>query len=212
MHSTWCTFAVLCAIIDAKTVQISPYCDVFRTVFRFSEPTARAESAIYQFLTDAAGSKGAMGAGAGVQAFVRDAQPFHRPTADQMFGNNFRGIVGIHVPIPDGFRINHDHRAMLALVQAAGLVDAHLPGQTGSLGELLQADVQIAGSVGGAGSPRRIRWPGVEADKDVAFEGGQAFLLWGVGFRRVLIGLYQARHPFSDPPRRDAGNCMKPIC
>jgi len=143
-----------------------------------------------------------VGAVAGVQAFVGDAEPLDRPSGDQMFRDDFRGIGGLHAAIPDCAWINHNNRAMLALVQAARLVDANLSRQPGFLGQFLQADMQIAGSVGGAGGPGRIRWPGIVANKNVAFEGRQAVLLWGSGSRRVLIGLYQSLRPFSVPEGR----------
>ena len=118
-----------------------------------------------------------MGAGAGVQAILGEAKPLNRPSGNQVLGDNLLGIRSPHIAVPDGLRVDHDHRPVLALVQAARLVDANLPGQPGSLGELLQAGVQVAASVAGARGPGRARGAGVVANKNVAFEGGQAALL-----------------------------------
>jgi hypothetical protein len=73
---------------------------------------------------------------------------------------------------------------MLALVQAAGFVDAHLGAKSSGLGELLQLRVQLALSVGIARRPGCIRRAGIRADKDVVFECGQAVFLLKVGERR----------------------------
>ena len=54
-----------------------------------------------------------------------------------MLGNNLFRIPGLYAAIPDGFRINHHRRTMLALIQASGLVDAHLASQAGGFRKLL---------------------------------------------------------------------------
>lgn len=73
-----------------------------------------------------------------VQALVGHPQAFDRAAADQMLLDDGRGIFGTDIAVPDRFRVNDDHGAMFALIQAAGLVDAHLTGQSGGLGKLLQ--------------------------------------------------------------------------
>ena len=118
-----------------------------------------------------------MRAALGVQALLGHAQPFHRPSADQVLGDNLRCVFGPHIAVPDCLRVNHHHGPMFALVQAAGFVDAHPAAQPGGLGQLLQLRVQIAFSIGGAGRPGRVRGACVVADKDVAFECGQAVIL-----------------------------------
>ena len=74
---------------------------------------------------------------------------------------------------------------VLALVQAAGLIDAHLARKAGGLGKLLQLRVQIALSILGAGGPRRTGGTGVAADKNVVFERGQAEFLLDADTSRV---------------------------
>ena len=53
--------------------------------------------------------------------------------------------------VPDGLGIDDDRGAVLALIEAAGFVDADLTGESGGFGVLLQLGVQFAGSVSGAG-------------------------------------------------------------
>jgi hypothetical protein len=81
---------------------------------------------------------------------------------------------------------------MLALIEAAGFVDADPSGQPCLFRQFLQAGMQFAGSIASAGAPRRIRGPGVVANKDMAFEGGQFLLLYGgfAGFCLVYIRLW----------------------
>jgi hypothetical protein len=88
-----------------------------------------------------------MRAGLCVDALIGQTQPFDRPPGDQMLGDNLRRIFGLDVPIPDRLGVNDDRRAVFALIQAAGFVDAHFAGKPCGLGKLLQLRVQFAASV-----------------------------------------------------------------
>lgn len=108
-----------------------------------------------------------------VEASVGYAETLDGPAGDKMFGYDLRRVAGLDIAVPDGLRINHDHGAVLALIQAAGFVDADLAAETGGFGALLQFGVQLAGSVACAGwtwSAFRAR---VAADKDMALKCGQ---------------------------------------
>jgi hypothetical protein len=94
-----------------------------------------------------------------------------------MLLHNFRGVWGLHMAVPDGLRVNHNDRAVFALVQAERFVDAHRCAETGGFRELLQLRVQLALSIRGAGWPRRIGGTDIVADKYVAFKRGQAVFL-----------------------------------
>jgi hypothetical protein len=75
--------------------------------------------------------------------------------------------------VPDSFRVDHDCRAVLALVQAPGLVDADPAAEAGGFGKLLQLRNQVALAIrcaGWAGSAFRTD---VLADKYMAFKGCQ---------------------------------------
>jgi hypothetical protein len=109
-----------------------------------------------------------------VQAPIGDAQPLHWPAGNQVLGDNLFGVFRAHASVPYRIRIDHDRRAVLALVQTAGLVDAHAASQSGIARELLQARVQLALSVARAGGTRRIRGADVVADENMTLEYGQA--------------------------------------
>ncbi len=79
-----------------------------------------------------------------IHAAVGHAQPFHGSSAHQVLGYNFLRILGLHVAVPHCVRIDDHGGAVLALVKAAGLVNAHFPAQPGFARELLQPGVQAA--------------------------------------------------------------------
>jgi len=112
-----------------------------------------------------------------VDALIGQAQTFDRPPGDQVLGDNLRRVFRLDVPIPDRLGVNDDYRSVLALVKAAGFVDAHLAAQPSGLGQFLQLRVQLAGPICGARGPRRTLGPDVVADKDVVFECGQVEIL-----------------------------------
>ncbi len=109
-----------------------------------------------------------------IQARIRNPQPLHRSSANQVLGHNLVRILRLHVSVPYRFGIHHNRRPMFALVQTARFVDAHTPAQPGVLRQLIQPRVQIAFSIGSAGRPRRIRRTGIQANKNVALERWQA--------------------------------------
>ena len=76
-----------------------------------------------------------------IDALFGQPQTLYRPPVDQVLLHDFRGIFWLHMPIPYRFRINHHRWPVLALVQAAGLVDANRASQPCSLGDLLQLRV-----------------------------------------------------------------------
>ena len=67
-----------------------------------------------------------MRASLGVYAFIGQAEPLDWPTSDKVLVDYFGGVFRPDVAVPDSLRIDDDRAAVLALVQAAGLVDAHL--------------------------------------------------------------------------------------
>ncbi len=60
----------------------------------------------------------------GIQASAGQTETLHRAPMDEVFGNDLFHILELHKAIPDPLRIDHHNRAMLALVEAAGLVGA----------------------------------------------------------------------------------------
>ena len=59
-----------------------------------------------------------------IEAPISQHQPFYRAPMHQMLSHNLIHICRRHMPIPDGFGIDHHRRPMLALIQASGLVCA----------------------------------------------------------------------------------------
>ena len=91
-----------------------------------------------------------MRAGFGVDARVGEAKALDGATGEEVLLDNFSSVLRLDEAIPDRFGIDHHGGAVLALIQAQGLVDADAIGDAGRLGELLQLGVQIALSIGRA--------------------------------------------------------------
>lgn len=66
-----------------------------------------------------------MRAGLRVQAGFGQPEALHRPVVNEVFGNDLVYIFEVDKTIPDSLGVDHDDRAMLALVEAAGLVSAN---------------------------------------------------------------------------------------
>jgi hypothetical protein len=121
-----------------------------------------------------------------VEALFGDAETVYRAASDEVIPNNGFGVLGADIAVPDGLRVDDDHGAVLALVEATGLVDAHAAGKASFLCQLLEAGVQIALAVGGTGDAGRIGGAGVVANKDVMFEGWQRGILLDASDSRVM--------------------------
>jgi hypothetical protein len=91
-----------------------------------------------------------MRAGFGVDAIVGQAQAFDWFATDKMLLYDFGGIAGLNVSVPDGFGIDDDNRAVLALIKAQRLVDADFGSEAGGFRQLLQLSEDFALSVCGA--------------------------------------------------------------
>jgi hypothetical protein len=120
---------------------------------------------------------GAVGAGGGVEARLGDAEALDGAAAEDVFADDLLGVLGLDVAVPDGLGVDDDDGAVLALVEAAGLVGADAALEAGLLQELLQDGEQGAGAVGGAAGAGRAGGAAVLADKDVTLECGHEGLL-----------------------------------
>jgi hypothetical protein len=121
----------------------------------------------------------AMRAGFGVETIFVDAQALDGTAAEEVLGDDGFGVFRMDVAVPDGVRVDDDHGAVLALIETTGFVDAHAAGKAGFPAQLLQARMQFAFSVAGAGRTWRVRRADVVADEDVAFKAGQSGILLG---------------------------------
>ena len=73
-----------------------------------------------------------------IQARIRQPQPLHRPPMHQVFAHDLLDILHMNKPIPDRIRIHHNHRPMLALIQASQLIRANLALQTSLFHRILE--------------------------------------------------------------------------
>src|SRR5438094_560214 len=84
------------------------------------------------------------------------AEPFDSLAFDDVRGQDLRQIRLLHARIPDVLRIDDDHWAVAALVEAAGLVDADLDLLTGALHAVAQdLDESLDIALRGARLPAR---------------------------------------------------------
>jgi hypothetical protein len=141
-----------------------------------------------------------MRAGLGIDARIGQAQSLYRPAVYQVLLHNLRGIFRLHMPVPDSLGIHNDSRPVLALIKAAGLVDADGISQAGGLGELLQLRVQFALSISRARGPRSTFWTGIVANKNVVFEQGQASLLQTSAYRAKPSANFPHLQLLTPPP------------
>ena len=111
-----------------------------------------------------------MRAGFGVDALLGKAETLHGTAANEVFFDDDGSVFRLDVAVPHGFRVDDNRGAVFALVEAAGLVDAHAAGEAGGLSELLQLRVQLALAIGGAGWARRIGGALIVTDEDVTFK------------------------------------------
>ncbi len=119
----------------------------------------------------------AMRTGFGIEAIFGDAQSLYGTAGDQMFGDDFGGVSGLHVAVPNRIRVDDHRGAMFALIEAPGFVDAHAPGESRLFAELLKAGMQFAFSVTGAGRTGRFRRADIVAYEDMAFKPWQTGIL-----------------------------------
>ena len=100
--------------------------------------------------------RGTMRAGLGVEAFFGQAEALDRAAADEVLIDDFGGVFGADVTVPDGLRVDDDGGAVLALVEAAGFVHANAVLEAGGFdgilegaAEFLAVFVAAAGAGGG---------------------------------------------------------------
>jgi hypothetical protein len=116
----------------------------------------------------------------GVEAGPGEAQPLHGAAMDEMLGNNFIDVFELDEAVPDGLGINHNRRAVLALIEAAGLIGADEMLEAGIFDRVLECRLQFLAAV------RKTAWAGrgfvalIGTDKDVMLKfrhGGFLFLV-----------------------------------
>ena len=105
-----------------------------------------------------------------IETRISDAQAFHRTFANDVRLYNFVHVREGYIAVPDAFGVHHDGWAVLALVQATGLIRPHL-GLNSDLGQLgLEGAVQVAAGGRVAATARMSLGTLVAADKDMFFK------------------------------------------
>jgi len=111
-----------------------------------------------------------MGTVVGIDAGVGEEEPFDRTAVYQVFLNDFLNVTLVDKTIPNGFGVDDEDWAVLALVQAAGLVNADAVLEASGLygvfqgsPELFRVFVAAAGASGGV-----VAF--VDADEEVVFK------------------------------------------
>lgn len=135
----------------------------------------------FSHTTRATRESGPVRANGGVEAVVCDEKALDGTAADEVFADDLGNIFDLDPTVPDGFRVDDDGWAMLALLKASGLVDADAGDETGSLCSVLEGRVELTLAVGGAGTARTARLANIGTDEDVALEFRQSGLLRNEG-------------------------------
>ena len=107
-----------------------------------------------------------------IQAIVREHQALDWLAADDVRFDDLVDVGLGDVSIPDGVGIDHEIWAMLALIEAAGLVGSHFAFEAAFGQLLLEEFLQVRVTGGVAASPRMSRRALVAAHENVFFELG----------------------------------------
>jgi len=113
----------------------------------------------------------------GVKAIVGNKKSLDGTAADEVLADDLGHVFDFDPTVPDGFRVDDDGRAVLALLEASGLVDADAGDETGGLHGVLELGVKLAFPVGNTGGTRAARLAEISADEDVALKFRQSGLL-----------------------------------
>jgi hypothetical protein len=115
----------------------------------------------------------------GIDAGAGKAEAFDRAAVEEVLLDDLFGVAGFGEAVPDGVGIDDEDGPVLALVEAAGLVDANAVLEAGGFDGILEGATKFLGMlVGAAGAGRLVAL--VETDEDVVFEGWHT----GIGCRR----------------------------
>jgi hypothetical protein len=111
-----------------------------------------------------------VGAVVGVEAGVGQADTIDGTAVKEVLVDDLLGVVGVGEAVPDGFGIDDQNGAVLALIEAAGLIDADTVLEAGSFDGILEGTTEffavfVAATGAGSGFVALV-----QADKEVTFE------------------------------------------
>jgi len=111
----------------------------------------------------------------GIDAGAGKAEAFDRAAVEEVLLDDLFGVAGFGETVPDGVGIDDEDGPVLALVEAAGLVDANAVLEAGGFDGILEGSAEFLGMlVGAAGAGRLVAL--VETDEDVVFEGWHTWI------------------------------------
>ena len=110
-----------------------------------------------------------------VEAGVGKAQALDGTVVEEMFGDDLLDVTRVDVAVPDGLGIDHDDGAVLALIEAAGLVGADVVLEAGFLDGVLEGRFELLAAVRKATGTGGGFVALVGADEDVMVE------FWQIG-------------------------------
>ena len=73
-----------------------------------------------------------------IETCAGKSKALHGSAMNQVLGDDFVDVFQVNETIPDGLGIDHNDRAMLALVKTAGLIGADLVLEAGVLDRVLE--------------------------------------------------------------------------
>jgi hypothetical protein len=125
----------------------------------------------------------------GVDAGVGQAEAIDGTAVEEVLLDDLLGVAGVGETVPDGFGIDDENGAVLALIEASGLIDADAMLEAGGFDGVLEGAAEfLAVFAGTAGAPGGFVAL-VQADKEVVFEDRHRDDLMqdgGYGFGTVL--------------------------
>lgn len=117
-----------------------------------------------------------------VDAAFRQPQTLNRLSTGKMLLRNLDEVVNADKAVPNGLGIDHEHRAMLALVEAAGVLNTNLALGSGFLHRLFQHTLKVLGAFVPTARARCIRSSLIRTNKymmvkvrHICLDGGTAF-------------------------------------
>ena len=113
----------------------------------------------------------------GVDAGIGQAEAFDGLAADEVLGDDLLDVVEVDEAVPDGLGIDDHDRAVLALVEAAGFVDADAVLEAGGFDGVLEVAFEVFAVLVAAAGAVRGFVALVEADEDVVVELWHVFLV-----------------------------------
>jgi hypothetical protein len=105
-----------------------------------------------------------------VDAGVGQTEAIDGTTVEEVLVDDLFGVVGVGETVPDGFGIDDEDGAVLALIEASGLVDADAMLEAGGFDGVLEGATDFLAVFGGATGAGGGFVALVQADKEVVLE------------------------------------------